>query len=243
MQLPRDSVNIGDDAGGTAPPGQTLPEVGARPARTWVPVRSLSERHRPRILAHLLALASADRYLRFGHAASDAHLARYVELIDFSRDAVFGIFNRRLELVATAHLASLPQSAQGSHTEAEFGVSVLAKARGRGHGGRLFDHAALHARNRQVDTLIAHVSSENTAMLRIAHGAGATVEREGSESLVRLRLPPDDVESHVDALVEGRAAEFDYGFKVRTHGCDGLLKAIDAVKGRLTRAHRSVSSE
>ena len=190
-----------------------------------------------------MALATADRYLRFGYAASDAQLAHYVELIDFSRDEVFGIFNRRLELVATAHLASLPQSAQGPHTEAEFGVSVLAKARGRGHGGRLFDHAALHARNRQVDTLIAHVSSENTAMLRIAHGAGATVEREGGESLVRLRLPPDDLKSHVDALVEGRAAEFDYGFKVRTRGCDGLLKAIDAVKGRLTRSQRSATSE
>ena len=241
MQLPRDSVNIGDDAGGTAPPGQTLPEVGARPPRTWVPVRSLSERHRPRILAHLLALGAADRNLRFGYAASDARLAHYVELIDFSRDEVFGIFNRRLELLATAHLASLPESAQGSHTEAEFGVSVLAKARGRGHGGRLFDHAALHARNRQVDTLIAHVSSENNAMLRIAHSAGATVERDGGESLVRLRLPPDDLKSHVDALVEGGAAEFDFGFKVRVHGCHGLLKAIDAVKGRFTRTQRSGS--
>ena len=56
-----------------------------------VPVRSLSARHRPRILTHLMALPEADRYLRFGYAASDAQLAHYVDLIDFAHDEVFGI--------------------------------------------------------------------------------------------------------------------------------------------------------
>ena len=79
----------------------------ARPFR-WVPIRSLSARHRPRIVAHLLALPDSDRYLRFGYAASDAQVARYADLIDFSHDEVFGIFNRRLELLAMAHLAMQP---------------------------------------------------------------------------------------------------------------------------------------
>jgi len=92
------------------------------PAFRWVPIRSLSERHRPRIVAHLLALPEGDRYLRFGYAASDAQLAHYTDLIDFSQDEVFGIFNRRLELLAVAHLAMLPRGAEGSRGEAEFGV-------------------------------------------------------------------------------------------------------------------------
>jgi ribosomal protein S18 acetylase RimI-like enzyme len=201
----------------------------------WVPIRSLSERHRPRILAHLLALPEQDRYLRFGYAASDAQIAHYVDLIDFSHDEVFGIFNRRLELVAMAHLAMLPESPQLAHSEAEFGVSVMAKARGRGYGGRMFDHAVLHARNRHVETLLIHALSENTAMLRIVRKAGSTVERDGGESQARLKLPSDNVMSHVDALVEGQAAELDYRFKVHARRVDGLLDAIDEVKTRMAQ--------
>jgi GNAT superfamily N-acetyltransferase len=209
-------------------------ECPAAPFR-WIPIRSLSARHRPRILAHLTALPETDRYLRFGYAASDAQLAHYTDLIDFSHDEVFGIFNRRLELVAMAHLAMLPQTAKTARAEAEFGVSVLAKARGRGYGARLFDHAVLHARNRHVDTLVIHALSENVAMLHIARNAGATIERDGSESQARLRLPGDDMLSHIDQLVEGQAAELDYRFKVNARRVDGLLDALGEVKSRFAR--------
>jgi RimJ/RimL family protein N-acetyltransferase len=213
--------------------------VGHRPTPRapfrWVPIRSLSQRHRPRIAAHLLALPEGDRYLRFGYGASDAQLTHYCDLIDFSHDEVFGIFNRRLELLAMAHLAMLPKGAQGSRGEAEFGVSVLPPARGRGYGSRLFDNAVLHARNRQIDTLVIHALSENTAMLRIARRAGAVIERAGGESQALLRLPPDDLLSHMDELVEGQAAEIDYHFKANALRVDGLLDAIDAVKSRFTR--------
>jgi RimJ/RimL family protein N-acetyltransferase len=198
------------------------------PAFRWIPIRSLAERHRPRILAHLLALEAPDRYLRFGHPASDAQIARYVDGIDFERDEVFGIFNRRLELIALAHLAHL-----GASHEAEFGVSVLPKARGRGYGARLFDHAVLHARNRGVDTMIIHALSENTAMLRIARNAGATIDRAGTDSEARLRLPPDDVASHVSEIVEDGAAEIDYRLKAQARRLDGLIDAIADVKAMI----------
>ncbi len=212
-----------------------VPELANRPFR-WVPIRSLSERHRPRILAHLMALPESDRYFRFGYAAADAQLAHYTDLIDFSHDEVFGIFNRRLELLAVAHLATLPVVGAGPRTEAEFGVSVLPQARSRGYGSRLFDHAVLHARNRHIDTLVIHALSENTAMLRIARKAGATVERDGGESQACLKLPPDNLLSHVDELVEGQAAELDYRLKVQARRVDGLLDVIDEVKDRLIGA-------
>lgn len=199
-----------------------------QPAFRWVPIRSLAARHRPRILAHLLELGEADRYLRFGHAATDAQIGRYVDGIDFDRDEVFGIFNRRLELIAIAHLAYT-----GTAATAEFGVSVLPKVRGRGYGGRLFDHAVVHARNRHVDTLVVHALSENTAMLRIARSAGATVERAGTDSEARLKLPPDDVASHVGAVVEGGAAEIDYQLKAQARRIDNLLDAIADVKAMI----------
>jgi GNAT superfamily N-acetyltransferase len=209
------------------------------PTWTWVPIRSLGPRHRDRILAHLLALDPSDRYLRFGYAATDAQISKYVDMLDFEQDEVFGIFSRRLELIAMAHLAhsvSGPGPGQNAAPVSEFGVSVLKTARARGFGRRLFEHAMLHARNRGVETLLIHALSENTAMLKIARNAGARVVREGPESDAWLKLPPDTLASHVGELVEHRAAELDYRLKVHARQVGGLLDAITEVKASLNKA-------
>lgn len=132
-------------------------------------------------------LEPADRYLRFGYAANDEQIRRYAEQLDFSRDEIFGIYNRRLELIAMAHLA-FSEHPEHKHC-AEFGVSVLKHARGRGFGNRLFERAVMHARNAGVNMVFIHALSENTAMLKIARNAGATVHRDGSESEAYLQIP------------------------------------------------------
>ncbi|MES3015228.1 MAG: GNAT family N-acetyltransferase [Pseudomonadota bacterium] len=208
--------------------------VTAAPNWSWVPIRSLGPRHRERIAAHLLSLEVSDRYLRFGYAATDAQISKYVDMLDFEQDEVFGIFSRRLELIAMAHLAhSVPASMRNGPAMSEFGVSVLPTARKRGFGRRLFEHAMLHARNRGVETLLIHALSENTAMLKIARNAGATVVREGSESDAWLKLPPDTFASHVDELVEHQAAELDYRLKLHARQVGGLLNVIGEVKTSL----------
>lgn len=187
----------------------------------WIPVRSLAARHRPRVRSHLLALDERDRHLRFGYAASDPQIERYVEQLDFDHDEVFGVFDRRLELVALAHLAYL-EPAPPVRPCAEFGVSVAKASRGRGYGERLFDHAALHARNRGIDMLLVHALSENTAMLRIARNAGARIVRDGPESEAWVQLAPENLVSHMEELVEDRAAALDYGLKLQARRVDGL---------------------
>jgi ribosomal protein S18 acetylase RimI-like enzyme len=214
-----------DDANAETPASRppTTPRVPAS-AWSWVPIRSLGARHRERILAHLLALDEHARYLRFGFAATDAQLAQYVDRIDFDRDEVFGIFNRRLQLIALAHLAH-PSSPgiNGRPAMSEFGVSVLARARRRGFGRRLFEHATLHARNRGVRAMFIHALSENAPMLKIARDAGSTVHREGSETEAWLELPPDTFASHLDELVGTHAAEVDYHLKTRVQQVNQLL--------------------
>ena len=44
-----------------------------------VPIRSLGRDHLGDIESHLLALEPHDRYLRFGYAANDEQIGRYVE--------------------------------------------------------------------------------------------------------------------------------------------------------------------
>lgn len=188
--------------------------VRARPAITsalMVPIRCLGANHRGRIAQHLLALPASDRYLRFGFAANDEQVQRYADSLNFERDDIFGIYNRRLELIAMAHLAF--SVGADLATCAEFGVSVLPSARGRGYGARLFDRAAMHARNEGVSLMLIHALSENAAMLNIARRAGATVERDGAESEAHLRLLPATLDTRVSELLAEQLAQANYRLK------------------------------
>jgi GNAT superfamily N-acetyltransferase len=221
------------------PTATPTPSPAGRPPAnwSWVPIRSLGPRHRERIVAHLMALDVSDRYLRFGYPATDAQMSKYVDMLDFEQDEVFGIFNRRLELIAMAHLAHAGVArVEGRPGMSEFGVSVLPQVRARGFGRRLFEHAMLHARNRGVEMLFIHALSENVAMLKIARRAGATVERDGSESEAWLKLPPDSFASHVGEMVEQQAAEFDYRLKRRARQVGEILGVISEMKTSMGKA-------
>ena len=176
-----------------------------------IPICPLSPEHLPAIRRHLLALSAHDRYLRFGYAANDEHITRYIEGLHFELDEIYGIFNRNLEIVAMAHLALM--QAPGRVSMAEFGVSVLAYARGRGYGARLFERAVIHARNEKVSEIYIHALSENAPMIRIARKSGATLERDGSETEAYLRLPKRDLDSRVTELVVDQYAKANYSIK------------------------------
>jgi GNAT superfamily N-acetyltransferase len=204
----------------------------------WIPVRILSAKHRSKIAAHLKSLGPQDRYLRFGYPATDEQIEAYVSKLDFMRDDIYGVFNRRLEIVSMAHLAFSvdPQWA----TCAEFGVSVDLKMRGRGLGGRLFNRAVMHARNQGVALMFIHALSENTPMLKIARKAGARVERDGSESDAYLSLPPANIDSQVHELLEEGMADLDFQIKARAKQFLQLLKTMQEVrKGVREARHQS----
>jgi GNAT superfamily N-acetyltransferase len=189
-----------------------------------VPIRSLGPSHRERIAQHLLALDGHDRYLRFGYPASDEQIRRYVDELNFERDDIYGIYNRKLTLIAMAHVAFADQPEQARH--AEFGVSVLKTARGRGFGARLFERAVMHARNEGVGLMFIHALSENTAMLKIARSAGATVERDGSESEAHLKLPGATLTTRLTEMVEEQVAEMDYGIKRQAKNLQNFLSDL-----------------
>lgn len=199
-----------------------------RSVPTLVPIRELSARHRARIRAHLLKLEAGDRYLRFGYAANDEQVSRYADGLDFARDDIFGIFNRRLELIAMAHLAYV-DLAEHSNC-AEFGVSVLKTARGLGLGTRLFARAVLRARNQGVEMMFIHALSENTAMLKIARNAGAKVQRDGSESEAYLQLPAPGLNTKVSELWDSQVAEVDYQYKKQAKQFWSILADVQDIR-------------
>jgi GNAT superfamily N-acetyltransferase len=197
----------------------------------------LGANHRERIAQHLMALDTHDRYLRFGFSAGDEQIRRYAETLNFDRDEIFGIYNRRLELIAMAHLAFSVDPELAAC--AEFGVSVSKSARGRGYGARLFDRAAMHARNEGVSRMFIHALSENAAMLKIARNAGATVERDGSESEAHLLLQPATFDSRWSEMVAEQVAQTDYRIKVQVKQFWDFLAEVQAIRRAVQDAQRN----
>ncbi len=206
-------------------------------ANVVVPIRSLGEGYRAQIAEHLLQLDEHDRYLRFGYFATDAHIQRYVDSLDFERDEILGVTNRNLVLIAVAHLAYANEPRRTAC--AEFGVSVIKTARGRGYGARLFERAAMDARNNGVKLMFIHALSENTAMLRIARNAGATIERDGSESEAFLRLPQASLNSRMTEIVENHCAQIDYRIKAQSKQLRHLMAAFNTLRDSWQRSDAS----
>ena len=228
MTETKDWLKASWDAGSSLLRPESERIAGDAKAPLMVPNRSLGPRYRERIAAHLLALEPADRYLRFGYAASDDQIRRYAEQLNFERDDIFGIYNRRLELIAMAHLAYTTMP--GHQNCAEFGVSVLKSARGRGYGARLFERAVMHARNEGVSMVFIHALSENAAMLKIARNAGAVVQRDGTESEAFLQLPPANLDTRMTEMVEQQYAEVDYQLKRQAKQFWDFLGGVQRVR-------------
>ncbi|MBW8722453.1 MAG: GNAT family N-acetyltransferase, partial [Polaromonas sp.] len=85
-------------------------------------------------------------------------------------------------------------------------------------------------RNNGVDMMFIHALSENTAMLNIARKAGATIERDGSESEAYLKLPPADLDSRMTEMVEEQIAQTDYRLKVQAKQFWDALAVIQEVR-------------
>jgi len=185
-----------------------------------VPVKELGERDRRRVLRHFLALDDSDRLLRFGIVLPDERVEAYVATIDFSRDIVLGVYNRRFQLVGVGHLAFAPRDAEPARAQAtskervaEFGVSVSKSARGLGVGSRLFERAAIACRNADVDTLYMQCLSSNKTMMHIAKKAGMRIKREYGEADAYLQLPPPSPSSVMKEALEEQFAVIDYTVK------------------------------
>lgn len=203
-----------------------------------VRVKELSERDRRRLLHHFLALGEEDRLLRFGTLMSDELITRYVQRIDFRCDTLFGVYDEDLGLTGVGHLAfasrdALPAIAGATVKErlAEFGISVLESARGQGIGSRLFERAAMHCRNEDIDTLSMHCLSRNQTMIHIAHKAGMEIQRDYGEADAYLKLPAANPGTVLQEAVAEQAATFDYVIKANMRTAVRWLENLS----RLTR--------
>lgn len=202
--------------------------------RTAIRVKAVPERDRRRLLMHFLGLGESDRLLRFGSILPDELITRYVQHLDFNRDAIFGVYDDKLHLVGVGHLAfapgvGLPRGQEGERA-AEFGVSVAESARGLGIGSKLFERAATHCRNAEIDTLFVHCLASNRVMMHIAKKAGMEIHRDHGEADAYLKLPPASPGTVLREAVEEQVASLDYTMKAQARAAKKLLGTLPGFK-------------
>jgi GNAT superfamily N-acetyltransferase len=194
------------------PPNEILP-IHSSPTichlpETMISTRRLHSADRGALAAHLLALSSEDRRLRFGGPSSDDTLRDYVGRIDFDRDAVFGFLAEDLSLGGAAHVAVVDGVA-------ELGLSVLAAYRRRGIGMALFQRASEFARNHSIRTLLARCLTENAAMMRIARKSGMKIVTGRGVLEAHLQLLPLDARTVATEFLQESLALFESGLEAR----------------------------
>lgn len=136
---------------------------------------------RDELRTHLLALDAADRCLRFGVAADDESVGRYVASIDFAATPVLAARDPLGCLLGMAHVAL-------AGGVADLGLSVAAEARGRGVATALARAALREAGRRGAREFRIDYAADNDAMTRLVQRLGMQVEREGSDCTARRRL-------------------------------------------------------
>jgi RimJ/RimL family protein N-acetyltransferase len=153
-----------------------------------IAIERLNEGGRASVAAHFLALPARDRYLRFASSVTPQLIARYVDGIDFNRDAVFAVRSAPIGDEGQAALAGVVHEAFQEDDVAELGISVLPAYRGQGLASALAKQAIAYARSRGVRALAMQLLRENAPMLRIARKLGMTIVDGGAELFARLDL-------------------------------------------------------
>jgi hypothetical protein len=71
----------------------------------------------------------------------------------------------------------------------------------------------MHARNAKASSILIHALSENAPMIKIARRAGATLERDGSETQALLSVPKRNLESRITEFLTDQYAQTNYQIK------------------------------
>jgi hypothetical protein len=156
-------------------------------------------------------------------------VCRNVKGTDFLHDAVFGVPDRDVAVIAVAHLGR-------SDHQAELGVSVLPGHRHLGIGAALLKRAHLHARNWGVRELFMYCLAENGPMMHLARKNGMDIAAASGDADARLNLPPADASSHISAAVEQRIALVDYALKAQFAGARRVVDSFAAERLSRDRA-------
>jgi hypothetical protein len=155
--------------------------------------------------------------------------------LDFERDEIFGIYNRKLQLLAMAHLAF--------STEAGTKACARVWRFGARPGPRAVATAPVCSsgppsiRATKGWTCCSSMRSAKTRPCSKSHATPARLlERDGSETDAWLRLPPATMDSRVSEMVDERVAETDYHLKTQAKQFWEFLSMVQEIRRGVRKA-------
>jgi hypothetical protein len=92
-----------------------------------------------------------------------------------------------------------------------------------GIGTKLFERAAIHCRNVDVDTLYMHCLASNHTMMHIAKKAGMAISQDHGEADAYLQVLPATASSVMQEAVDEQVASFDYALKANAQAANKWL--------------------
>ena len=151
------------------------------------PIVSLQNKDRDLVLAHLLRLNSADRYMRFFAVVNDDVITAYVnDAVNFKYHEGYGIFSEdRTKLIAFAHLVPIKVN---KDYEAELGISVDREYRSLGLAKKLMDRVIVHCNAANINRLYMSCLHNNSTMQHIARSAGLKVVVDHDQAIGELHI-------------------------------------------------------
>lgn len=167
-----------------------------------LPIISLQAQDRPLMLEHLLRLDEEDRAQRFIQHVNESIVSRYIDQLDFVRDAHFGVFSAdQSRLIGLTHLALDPK-----RRCAEIGVSVERDMRRQGLASSMLARAILRARNIGASEVIMYFLPYNTGLIELARRHGMSLSVGRGEGIARLAPLTSGADSVTEELLAQWAA-------------------------------------
>jgi GNAT superfamily N-acetyltransferase len=145
-------------------------------------IRSLTVLERENVRKFYLALSADDRRKRFCCTLADNIISKYVDRLDFSRDAVLAAFDEHAHIVGLAELVRGPEAG-------EMAFSVRPDRRGQKIGTMLMERLLARARMFGIRKVFVMFLSDNTPMRKMANRAGMPVRTVDGESYAERELP------------------------------------------------------
>ena len=158
-------------------------------------------------LAHLKALDAESRMLRFGCAAHDEYIDRFIDTVrkKSKYHTIFAIENSALEFVGVGHIAT--------EVQMELAFSVLKDHQGQGMGNSLMQRCIQHCRVIGQRKGVMQCLNHNIAIKHLCLKNGIHLTSAQGETLANIELDHPDLITYWKEAADSNLAVLDYTLK------------------------------
>jgi GNAT superfamily N-acetyltransferase len=167
-------------------------------------VRRVLPHEYPKYRAHLKALDTESRTLRFGSPITDHVIDNICDKFEseIDKNILFAVENNDLEFIAIGHIAV--------NNEMELAFSVLKQHQGKGLGSAVMKRCIQWCRTNKILKGYMVCLSSNSTIKHLCHKHGIKVKTEDGESLADIELDTPNIVTYIAEATDVNLATIDY---------------------------------